>query len=149
MRVPAGIVIVVVAGGAAALPSAPAGGEAGAAGARVSVVVECDHPEMRKRFKHRPSGVDSRCSERFAVGRVRWSSYGSRRATGRGVGSVFFDTGDLRRTHPVTIKMFRPVRCRGSRIRVFTRMAYTFAPGQPEGYSRTGTARFGCRRASF
>jgi hypothetical protein len=95
----------------------------------------------------RPAKVTIACGDaNFYLDRLRWSSWGAKRATAAGTAHVKDCTPNCAagrfHTYAATLAVSQPTRCHGRTV--FTRVAWRFTKAPPSGQPRTGYVRFGC-----
>jgi hypothetical protein len=99
--------------------------------------------------KFRPRTIVVACGDAgFIIESISWSHWGGKSARGSGTGVTKVCLPDCAsggiEKHPVSISLFRVVKCRDNERRQFTRLAYDFGSSGPSLGPSRGVQRFPC-----
>jgi hypothetical protein len=99
--------------------------------------------------KSRPSTIVVACADAgFIIDSISWSSWGGRSATGGGTGVTktcdpSCAAGGFEK-HPISVTLFRKVRCKTSGLRQYTRLSYHFTDDGPSFGPKSDVLRYPC-----
>ena len=122
---------------------------ASASGKQTLVIANC------AKAKFKPANVIFTCGDAsFGATGITWTAWTKNSASGSGTGSLNDCNPSCAqgkpKTAPITVQASKPVTCKKSGRRIFTRLSYTWTAGAPTGnVPNQGSIGLGCKLASL